>query len=258
MKRLKIGSLVLALVITLTACRGGLHTSIWAPRALVQAVGAINLPDGVYPGSGPGFAGDVHVEVTIEGNAIVEIVVTGHSDTAAFANSVFSSLIPEIKARQVTSVDAISGATHTAEGFIDAVEDALVSGGADLASIRRGAATAAAVSSTPASIIKGELTGNVDVGEFAPFTPGTYEGFGTGGYSGNVIVAVTFDESRITALEVIHSDETPLFGEPAFTALIPRVLQAQTYEVDVLTGATYSSEAFLDAIADAVDQASEW
>jgi uncharacterized protein with FMN-binding domain len=41
----------------------------------------------------------------------------------------------------------------------------------------------------------------------------------------------------------------------AFGSLISNVLQAQTYDVDIVTGATYTSYGFLDAVHDAVEQA---
>ena len=98
MKNFKLLALCIAVVMAMAACRGDLSTSIWAARAgtgAVQAVGQIDLPDGVYSGVGTGgFGGDLYVDVTIRGNAITEITVTAHSETPAFAASVFSALIP--------------------------------------------------------------------------------------------------------------------------------------------------------------------
>jgi uncharacterized protein with FMN-binding domain len=94
-----------------------------------------------------------------------------------------------------------------------------------------------------------------DAGNLGPFTPGTFEGTGPVGHYDVVRVAVTFDETRMIALEVTYSIETPVFAAPAFGTLIPRVLLAQTYAVDTFSGATETSVAFLGAVQDAVQQA---
>ena len=93
------------------------------------------------------------------------------------------------------------------------------------------------------------------VGNLGPFTPGTFEGIGAGGYHGDIHVAVTFDEADIIALEVTYCNETPAFAAMTYDTLIPRVLQAQTYQVDIVVGATATSVGFLGAIQDAVRQA---
>ena len=235
-----------ALILTLTACTGDLSTSIWAAAPLEQVEGAIDLPDGVFSGVGTGgFGGNIYLDVTITGNSITDITVTAHNESQLFADQVFGRLKPEIMARQTTGIDVISGATETFKAFIGAVEDALVSGGADLAALREGPPAAGAAA-------PGQAGG---VSALGPFIPGTFEGIGAGGYNGDIHVAVTFDASSITGLEVTYHNETPMFANMAFNTLIPRVLQAQTYEVDTVSGATYTSDAFLNAIMDAVDQA---
>jgi len=252
MKRLKLLTLALAAAIVLAACTGDLSTSIWAAAPLEQVEGAIDLPDGVFSGIGTGgFGGDIYVDVVIEGNAIVDITVTAHNESPMFAGPVFNQVIPTIMARQSTGLDVIAGATETFNALIAAVEDALVSGGADLASLREGPAGAApgtqAGVGAPAAVALG-----------GPFTPGTFEGIGGGGYYGDIHVAVTFDETRIIAIEVTYSNETPMFANMAFGTLIPLMLQVQTYDVDIVAGATYTSDAFINAVIDAVDQAMGW
>jgi len=237
-----------AAILVMAACTGNLDTSIWAAAPWEQLEGAIDLPDGVYSGVGTGgYGGNIYVDVSIAGNSITDITVTAHSESQLFATSVFGRLIPEIVARQSTGLDVIAGATYTFNALIAAVEDALVSGGADLAGLREGPPAAA-----------GAAGGEGGESELAPFIPGTFEGIGTGGYYGDIHVLVTFDTSRILSLEVTHSDDTPLFADLAFSTLIPRVLQAQTYVVDIVAGATYTSDAFLNAVMDAVDQATGW
>ena len=257
MKQSKYVALAIAVLMILAACTGGLHTSIWATRALEQMEGNIQLPNGVYTGSAQGFYGPINVAVTIEDNAIVNIEVVSHSDTAAFASSVFGSLIPAMMAWQSTGVDTVAGATLTADGLIHAVEDALVSGGANLADLRAtptGGAGAAAAAPAVAAVA---------TSPHGPFNPGTYIGVG-GGYATmeyggpDLSIAVTFDTVKITAIDIVESGETPMFADMAFNTLIPNVLNTQTYEVDIVSGVTLTSFGFMFALMDAVFQAGGW
>ena len=86
-------------------------------------------------------------------------------------------------------------------------------------------------------------------------TPGVFTGTDSNGFYGDVSVAITVDENGlITDIEVVYSNETPSFADPAFAHLIDAVLAAQSPEVDVFTNATISSVAFLNAVNDAMRQ----
>ena len=85
---------------------------------------------------------------------------------------------------------------------------------------------------------------------------GTFEGTGTGGYYGDVSVAVTVDASgSIAGVEVTYHNETPAFANRAFDSMIPAIISAQTYDVDTIGGATHSSTALRAAVQDALNQA---
>ena len=233
MKQMKFLALsVIALALASGCVRGGLPNSIWAPLPLVQLVGDIDLPDGVFSGVGVGFGGNVYANVTIADRAIVNIEVTSHNETPAFAASVFGSLIPEIMARQATGVDATAGATETASALINAVEDALVTAGADLAALRAGPA----------------LPG------LRSFIAGTYHASAQG-YYGPVSVALTFDSTRILSITVTAHYDTPMFANMAFTPMIPAMIAAQDYAVDIVAGATYSASGLRNAVQIAISRA---
>ena len=86
-------------------------------------------------------------------------------------------------------------------------------------------------------------------------TPGVFTGTDSNGFYGDVSVAITVDENGyITYIEITYSNETPSFAEPAFEHLIYTVLAAQSPEVDIFTNATISSNAFLNAVNDAMRQ----
>lgn len=230
MKRFIFVAFSVVLVMTFASCRRGLENSIWAMPVLEQAVGAIGVPDGVYSGIGDGYLGELHVEVTIANNAIVDIQVLSHSDSPPFANSVFAGLIPMIMALQVTGVDLTAGATYTARGLVHGIENALVAAGANLNAIRTG------------------------IGGQHSFTAGTFHGVGEGYYD-DVWVEVVFDATSIVSITVTEHNDTPMFANMAFTAMIPAMLAAQSYDVDTVAGATATSDALREAVWDAMDQA---
>ena len=77
------------------------------------------------------------------------------------------------------------------------------------------------------------------------FKAGTYTGVGTG-MGGQVKVAVTFSANAITAVTVGENNETPGIGTPAIEQLPGRIVEGQSLALDVVSGATLTSNAILD------------
>ena len=83
------------------------------------------------------------------------------------------------------------------------------------------------------------------------YEDGVYTG-SSSGYGGKVTVQVTVKERRIAEVVVLSAPgETAEFLAKA-KGVINRVIQAQTWEVDVISGATYSSRGILGAIQNAL------
>lgn len=81
--------------------------------------------DGTYTGTAGGFNGDITVSVTIKDGSISAIDVTDQKDTSSYWERA-KVIIPEIIAANGTSgIDAVSGATYSSEGIINAVNNAL-------------------------------------------------------------------------------------------------------------------------------------
>lgn len=72
---------------------------------------------------------------------------------------------------------------------------------------------------------------------------GTADGFG-----GEVKVAVTVDGNTITGINVTAEKETPEVGGKAIEKLKEKVLANQSADIDVISGATFSSTAFITAL----------
>jgi len=57
------------------------------------------------------------------------------------------------------------------------------------------------------------------------------------GFGGELVLDVTVEGGRITAIEVVESSETPFIADAAFKELIPAIVEAQG-PVDAVSGAT--------------------
>jgi fumarate reductase flavoprotein subunit len=73
-----------------------------------------------------------------------------------------------------------------------------------------------------------------------------------GGY---MTIEVTFSSDKIESFEVLSHTETPNIGTLAIERVIPAMLEAQSAEVDGVTGATITSNALKDALNEAIRQA---
>ena len=124
-------------------------------------------------------------------------------------------------------VDGVAGATLTSTAIRNAVAAALEE--------------AAAKEAVPA-----EAAGGM-------YVPGTYTAEGTG--MGKVVVNVTVDENSITAVEIDGSGETPGIGSVAVEKLPEAIVEANTYKVDGVAGATLTSTAIRNAVAAALEEA---
>jgi len=83
------------------------------------------------------------------------------------------------------------------------------------------------------------------------YQDGVYTGSARG-YGGEITAQVTVAAKKITAVQVLSAPgETAEFLNKA-KGVIDRVLQAQTWEVDAVSGATYSSKGILGAIQNAL------
>lgn len=85
-----------------------------------------NYKDGVYEGSGKGNNGEIKVEVTIKNGNIVSIELKEHSETEGIYEAAEKGVIAEIIKNQSDEVDAVSGATNTSKGIMEAVKNALL------------------------------------------------------------------------------------------------------------------------------------
>lgn len=83
--------------------------------------------------------------------------------------------------------------------------------------------------------------------------PGTYSATAAG-RNGDVTVTATFTENEISDIQV-DSAETDSIGVAAIDQLIAQILSSQGLGVDAVAGATLSSDAFMKALKECIEQA---
>ena len=232
---------------------GGGAGTTYTPTTEVPQDGYV---DGTYTGSGTGFGGTITVQVTVSNHQIASInIVDASSETATyFANA--QGVISKILASQSPNVDAVSGATYSSNGIIQAVQNALSkampSGSQTEVTPTPEATPTPDATPTPKPTKKPVPTPKP--GEEQLYKDGTYTGTGKG-YSGTVILTAKIKKGVITSLDVKHSD-TPMFFDKAWEVMEDEIIQNQTTEgIDTVSGATFSSKGILSAMKDILKQA---
>ena len=208
------------------------------------AKGTFDLEDGVYKGTGTGYAGDITVSVLIKDKQIVSIDILSSSDDAAFFTRA-KAVIDKIIEGQTLDVDTVSGATFSSRGIISAVKNALTGekDTSETGQAQSGQTGAAAGSST--SVAKVE--------DAAAYKDGTYYGSGTG-FGGPLKVMVEISGGKIASIQIVeNSDGSDYISKAA--SLIDSIIATQSTNVDTVSGATYSSVGIIQAVRDALSQA---
>lgn len=86
------------------------------------------------------------------------------------------------------------------------------------------------------------------------YTPGTYTATAKG-FGGNIEVSVTVDENAIVEVAAVGASETQGIGSNAIDQLPAQIVEAQSADVDTVSGCTVSSTALLEAAKQALAQA---
>lgn len=208
------------------------------------AKGSFDLENGVYKGTGTGYAGDITVSVLIKDKQIVSIDILSSSDDAAFFTRA-KAVIDKIIEGQTLDVDTVSGATFSSRGIISAVKNALTGekDTSETGQAQSGQTGAAAGSSTSVAQVE----------DAAAYKDGTYYGSGTG-FGGPLKVMVEISGGKIASIQIVeNSDGSDYISKAA--SLIDSIIATQSTNVDTVSGATYSSVGIIQAVRDALSQA---
>lgn len=217
------------------------------------AVEAIAEPtayrDGVYTGTGTGFGGQTTVQVTVSGGKITDIQVLSSKDDSPYLQNA-CALLQNIIASQSTNVDAVSGATYSSAGLIEAVRNALANAATGEVPTET-APVPTAKTEPPATTVPAVPQ---ETGKF-PYPDGVYTGSGEG-YGGTTKIELTLKNGTIQKIHVVSNEDDESFFKRAET-LISLVIQRQSTDVDAVSGATFSSEGILEAIQEALEAAKQ-
>ena len=207
------------------------------------AKGSFDLTDGVYKGTGTGYAGDITVAVQIKDKQIVAIDILSSSDDAAFFKRA-QAVIDKIIEGQTLDVDTVSGATYSSRGIISAVKNALT-GEKDSGTTGK--------SQSGSGAAAGSSTSVQAVEDPSAYKDGTYYGTGTG-FGGTLKVKVEISGGKITSIQIMENQDGSEYISKA-SALINTIIQNQSTNVDTVSGATYSSVGIIQAVRNALSQA---
>jgi len=79
-----------------------------------------------YEGAAMGYRGIIRVSVSMQGGTITDIEILESMEDTAVGEMAIEELIDIVLMYNTTEVDAISGATETSMGFLEAVENAIL------------------------------------------------------------------------------------------------------------------------------------
>lgn len=203
--------------------------------------------DGTYQGSGTGFGGTITVQVTVSGGKITAVdILSASGETGSYFASA-QGVVSKVLSSQSPNVDAVSGATYSSNGIIQAVQNALSqAGNSDFAT--------PAATPTPTPTPKPAKKPKKDTS--VSYKDGVYEGQAEG-FDGIVTVKVTIKNGKIKKISNTNTD-TPEFFNKAWKTIKSNVISRQsTSEIDTVSGATFSSNGILGALSQALSKADQ-
>ncbi|MFD9194832.1 FMN-binding protein [Streptomyces phaeochromogenes] len=172
--------------------------------------------------------GPVQVEVTFDGDKISSVRMLqqpNHPQTKAAV----PKLIAETLTAQSTDIDAVSGATITSEGYVESLQAAIDAKPASSSSSSSSSSPSA--SAAASQVVAGSAVGTE---------------------KGTVQVEVTFEGDKIDAVRMLQQPNHPQ-TKAAVPKLIAETLEAQSSDIDAVSGATITSEGYVESLQAAID-----
>ncbi|MEU5039398.1 FMN-binding protein [Streptomyces griseorubiginosus] len=168
--------------------------------------------------------GPVQLQVTFDGTKITAVKMLQQPDHPQTEAAV-PKLVAETLEAQSADIDTVSGATITSEAYKKSLQ----------ATIDENAKTAAKASASPTE----EAAKTVD-------------GTAVDTEKGTVQVQVTFEGDKISAVRMLQQP-----NHPQTTAAVPKLvaetLEAQSADIDTVSGATITSEGYKESLQAAID-----
>ncbi|MBV1941455.1 FMN-binding protein [Streptomyces sp. BV286] len=171
--------------------------------------------------------GPVQVEVTYDGDKITAVKLLqqpNHPQTEAAV----PKLVAETLQAQSADVDTVSGATITSDGYRESLQAAI--------DAQAESAAAASSASPSASAAASQVVAGSTVDT----------------EKGAVQVEVTFEGDTIASVRMLQQPNHPQ-TKAAVPKLVAETLQAQSADIDSVSGATITSEGYVESLQAALD-----
>lgn len=183
----------------------------------VPGAPAASLKPGTYKGEAQGFGGPVKAEVTVDQNGIVDVKLTGEGETPAIGGAALEALAASAREKGA-DLDVVTGATYTSTAAREAVKAALA----------------------------GQSSGVVADGKYT---------VNATGHEGTIVVTTMFKDGKIKSVTINSQSETEGVGTYAIDRIPGRIVEAQSVNVDAVGGATVTSTAIKQGVAQAITMA---
>jgi uncharacterized protein with FMN-binding domain len=169
--------------------------------------------------------GPVQLQVTFDGTKITAVKLLQQPDHPQTTAAV-PKLIAQTLEAQSADIDTVSGATITSDAYKESLQ----------AAIDDNAKAASASPSASASEASSQTVG----------------GSALSTEKGPVQVQVTFSGTKITAVKMLQQPNHPQ-TKAAVPVLVAETLKAQSADIDTVSGATITSEAYKESLQAAID-----
>ncbi|GAA4042032.1 FMN-binding protein [Streptomyces shaanxiensis] len=173
--------------------------------------------------------GPVQVQVTFAGTKITAVKMLqqpNHPQTTAAV----PKLVAETLEAQSADIDTVSGATITSDGYRESLQ----------AAIDANAESASSSSASPSTSASAESAAH------------TVDGSTVNTDKGPVQVQVTFEGDKIASVKMLQQP-----NHPQTTAAVPKLvaetLEAQSADIDTVSGATITSDGYKESLQAAID-----
>lgn len=237
---------------TSAGASGGSSSPAGGASSISTVQDASAYADGTYYGTGTGFSGALTVEVVISGGKISSIQIMDTSDGDSYIQSA-SGLISNIIATQSTNVDTVSGATYSSVGIIEAVRNALSQAAISSDGNSNSQNTNSSSNGNGQNSNNNSSDNTTAVTGKFPYKEGVYYGTAEG-YLDDIKVAIVIQDKTLKAVVIVEENDDETFFKRART-VAENMVKKQTVDVDVVSGATYSSKGIIGAVKEALKEA---
>ncbi len=189
--------------------------------------------DGSFEGIAEGQNGPIRVQIKVEEGKIKDIKILEHKENEDSLKKMKRVLKQIVETGNLDNVELGTDKTINSKGFLNAIRDA--------------------VSQSSGETKKpGESKASQ---EYRNLKDGKYEGVAQG-YGGPMRLEIKIKDGKITDIKILKHNETDSYLRATERMLKKIVEQGDINKVDAVSGATISSKAILNAVRDAMSQAS--